>query len=186
MLIQQYEIRVESLPCHPGGECLGAFAQLSDDISAVLPYLNARLKGAMYNRAAQVLTWQMSNRAVSIRPHEVAIADVEDRNGAESAVRELVELINRTWEERESIQPSLVQREPLKVLEVYKLLPRQNCQLCGQPTCFTFALQLASGQAQIHQCPPLLTSEHQSSRERLLTMLAAAGIEPDAGTGAQA
>ena len=182
MLIQRYELRVKSLPCHPGGECLGAFARLGEDISAVLPYLNTRLKGAMYHPSAQVLTWPMGSRAVSIRPHELAVSDVEDRADAEAVIRDLVDLVNRTWDERDSIRPSLVQREPLKALEVYKLLPRQNCRACGQPTCFTFALMLSSGQVQISQCPPLFTAERKSSRERLLAMLAAAGIEPVPGT----
>ena len=184
MLIQRYELRVKSLPCHPGGECLGAFARLGEDISAVLPYLNTRLKGAMYHPSAQVLTWQMGSRAVSIRPHELAVSELEDRAEADAVIQSLVDLINRTWEERDSIEPSLVQREPLKALEMYKLLPRQNCQACGQPTCFTFALKLVSGQAQINQCSPLFTAEYQSSRERLLGMLVAAGIEPVRGAEA--
>jgi ArsR family metal-binding transcriptional regulator len=178
LLIQRYEIRVESPPCHPGSECWSAFAQLSEDISAVLPYLNTRLKGAIYNHSAQVLTWQMGSRAVSIRPHEVAVSELEDRTEADAVIQGLVDLVNHTWEERNSIRPSLVQREPLKALEVYRLLPRQNCKACGEPTCFTFALKLASGQAQISQCPPLFTADYESSRERLLGMLAAAGIEP--------
>lgn len=182
MLIQQYKIRLESPPCHPGSEHWSVFAQLSEDISVVLPYLNTRLKGALYFHSAQVLTWEMGDSAISIRPHEIAVSHLEDRTQAEAAIRDLVDLVNRTWEERDHIRPSLVQREPLKVLEVYKLLPRQNCKACGQPTCFTFALMLASGQAQISQCPPLFTAEQQANRERLLAMLAAAGIDPVPGT----
>lgn len=178
MLIQQYELKMELPPCDPGSERRSAFAQLSEDISAVLPYLNARLKGAIYDHSAQVLTWRTGGRVVSVRPHEVAVSSLEDRTEAEAVIERLVDLVNRTWEERDRIEPSLVKREPLKALEVYKLLPGQNCKACGQLTCFTFALRLVSGQAQISQCPPLFTVEYQSSRERLLVMLAAAGIEP--------
>jgi ArsR family metal-binding transcriptional regulator len=177
MLIEQYELRVESPPCDPGSERWSAFAQLSADISAALPHLNARLKGAIYDHSAQVLTWRTGGRAVSVRPHEIAVSNLEDRTEAQAVVQRMVDLVNSTWEERDSIQPSLVKREPLKALAVYKLLPGQNCKACEQPTCFTFALRLVSGQAQIGQCPPLFTAEYQSSREHLLAMLGAAGVQ---------
>jgi len=175
MLIQRYEIRVESPPCHPGCEHWSAFAQLDGDISAVLPYLNARFQGAIYDHAAKVLTWSTGDRAVSIRPQEIGVSDLEDRAEAQAVIQQMVDRINGIWEEHHSIQPSVIRREPLKALEVYKLLPRENCKLCGQPTCFTFALRLVCGQAQISECPPLFTARYQSSRERLLAMLRAAG-----------
>ena len=33
----------------------------------------------------------------------------------------------------------------LKALDIYKLLPKKNCKECGDPTCLTFAMKLASG-----------------------------------------
>ena len=178
MLIQQYELKLESPPCHPGSEHWSAFAQIAEDISAVLPYLNTRLQGAIYDHAAAVLTWNANGRAVSVRPHQIAVSHLEDRAEAEAVIGQLVDLVNSTWEERDDIEPSLVKREPLKALEVYKLLPRQNCQACGQPTCFTFALRLVSGQARISECPPLFTDEYKASRDELLAMLAAARLQP--------
>lgn len=176
MLIEQYELKVTSPPCDPGSERWSAFAQLSTDISAVLPYLNARLKGAIYDHDVQVLTWRVGGHAVSFRPYEVAVSNLEDRQEAEAVVKRMVELVNKTWEERERIQPSLVKREPLKALDVYKLLPGSNCRACGQPTCFTFALKLVAGQSRIESCTPLFTDEHHSEREQLLEMLEAAGF----------
>jgi hypothetical protein len=43
--------------CDPGAERFPAFAELTVDISAVLPYLNATLRGAIYHRSANALTW---------------------------------------------------------------------------------------------------------------------------------
>ena len=43
----------------------------------------------------------------------------------------------------------------LKALEVYKLLPKKNCKECGDPTCLTFAMKLASGKADVDLCPYL-------------------------------
>jgi len=43
----------------------------------------------------------------------------------------------------------------LKALDIYKLLPKKNCKECGEPTCLTFAMKLASGKADIEKCPYL-------------------------------
>ncbi len=43
----------------------------------------------------------------------------------------------------------------LKALDIYKLLPKKNCKECGDPTCLTFAMKLASGKADPDKCPYL-------------------------------
>lgn len=178
MLIKKYELRLESPPCDPGSECWSAFARVDTDISEVLPYLNTKLNGAIYDHKAQVLTWRKGGRAISIRSHEIAVSNLQDRAEAEAMVKRMVDLVNKTWKQREQIQPSLVRREPLKALDVYKLLSGSNCKACGQPTCFTFALKLVAGQADITSCGSLFEEAHREQRERLLQMLEAAGITP--------
>ena len=179
MLIEQYELEVSSPPCDPGTERWSAFARIGADILVVLPYLNARLKGAIYEHSAHVLTWRAGGRTVCFRPHEIAVSNLEDRSEAETVVKRMVDLVNRTWQQRDGIQPSLVKRERLRALDIYKLLPGTNCKECGDPTCFTFALKLAADQARVKSCRPLFTDKYRSNRERLLEMLEAAGITSD-------
>jgi ArsR family metal-binding transcriptional regulator len=179
MLIEEYDIEVTSPPCDPGAERWSAFAHISVDVSGMLPYLNARLKGAVYDHAAQVLTWRSGGRTICLRPHEIAVSNLEDRSDAETVVKRMVDLVNRTWQQRDEIQPSLVKRERLKALEVYKLLPGKNCKECGYATCFTFALKVTADEARLESCPPLWADEYRSNRERLLAMLEAAGITVD-------
>ena len=38
-------------------------------------------------------------------------------------------------------------------LDIFKLLPRKNCNECGVPTCLAFAMALASGKASLEACP---------------------------------
>lgn len=38
-------------------------------------------------------------------------------------------------------------------IQIFKLLPQTNCKECGFPTCLAFAMQLASGKAELDQCP---------------------------------
>jgi hypothetical protein len=58
MLIDTYDLDVFTPPCDPGAERYSAIARLTIDISDVLPYLNATLRGAVYHRAANALTWK--------------------------------------------------------------------------------------------------------------------------------
>jgi len=48
-------------------------------------------------------------------------------------------------------------------VEIYKLLPKTNCGICGTPTCFGFAAKIAAGLASITAC----TSLNESVRQEL-------------------
>ncbi len=38
-------------------------------------------------------------------------------------------------------------------MQIFKLLPKTNCKECGVPTCLAFAMNLASGKAELDACP---------------------------------
>ncbi len=38
-------------------------------------------------------------------------------------------------------------------IQIFKLLPKTNCKECGVPTCLAFAMNLASGKAELESCP---------------------------------
>jgi len=38
-------------------------------------------------------------------------------------------------------------------IQIFKLLPKTNCKECGVPTCLAFAMNLASGKAELEACP---------------------------------
>jgi len=42
---------------------------------------------------------------------------------------------------------------PLSGIDIFKKLPKTNCQECGVPTCMAFAMKLAAGQAELDACP---------------------------------
>ncbi len=171
MLVTHFQIEVFSPACDPGSESWAAKAALEDDIEAALPYLNAALKGAMYNHGARALTWRMGGHTIAIRPHEIAISNLPDKESAAAELQRVVDLVNHTWERRSEITPSVEMRQRLKPMDVFKLLPATNCKACGQPTCFTFALKLTAGEFEPQKCPPLFTDSYRDKREQLLALL---------------
>ena len=97
MLIERYDLKVYTPPCDPGAERFSAFAELAVDISEVLPYLNATLRGAIYYRAANALTWKKSGHAIAFHATQIATSNVEDYEAAVKEIYGLVKFINRTW-----------------------------------------------------------------------------------------
>jgi len=156
MLIEEYDLELLTPPCKPGAETWSAIARLKEDIGEVLPYLNATLRGAVYNHTARALTWKKGGRNIAFHAYEIAAANLEDRTEAEKVIRRLIRLVNCTWERRGEIQPDFeLHRRPAPMV-IYKLLPGTNCGRCDQPTCFTFALEIAAGQHKPEDCPALL------------------------------
>jgi acetyl-CoA decarbonylase/synthase complex subunit gamma len=48
-------------------------------------------------------------------------------------------------------------------IQIFKLLPKTNCKECGAPTCLAFAMNLASGKAELDSCPYV----SEEAREKL-------------------
>ena len=159
ILIAGYTLEVFTPDCDPGAERYSAVARLEADISPVLPYLNATLRGAMYYHEAQALTWKKAGHAVAFHPHEIATSNVEDREAARREIEGLIGLVNRTWARRAEITPDTTTRQRPTPMAVYKLLPRTNCKRCGEATCFTFALKLTASQRTVDDCPVMKEPE---------------------------
>ena len=167
MLIDTYEMEIYTPPCDPGAERYAVRAHLTADISEVLPYLNATLRGAIYYPGAKALTWKYAGHALAFHALEVAVSNIEDRNSAETELKEAVALVNRTWERRAEIVPDMSTRPRPTAMGVYKLLPRTNCKQCGEPTCFTFAGKLVVSQKKLADCPPLAEAQYAEQRAAL-------------------
>jgi ArsR family metal-binding transcriptional regulator len=170
LLVKGYDLTLETHSEEEGEAQWNATASLVDDITEVLPYLNARWSGAVYNIEAQSLTWRRDQQTVSLRPRHIGVSNLPDRNAAGLAIEDLVAEINHVWADRANLEPSYVRRERLVSMDVYRLLPQTNCRVCGAPTCFVFANQVAAGMAQVTQCTPLFEEEQYA--EKRIKMLA--------------
>jgi len=171
MLINEYKMRLASPPCEPGSERWSAFAELRDDISEVMPYLNALWRGADYDHANRVLTCRFPSYSVALRPQEIAVSNVADRAEAERRLDDLVREINDVWERRANLTADTTRRPRPNALEVYKLLPHTNCGACGIKSCFAFAARLVAGEDDLADCTPLASPSWAESRRALQRML---------------
>jgi ArsR family metal-binding transcriptional regulator len=158
--------------CDYGREMVNVIGRFAEDISPVMPYLNATQPKALYHRSAHILRFRWEGHQVTLQPHEMAVSGLADADEAIEMLVRLQRLINDTWEWRDEITPSTVERKRLKSLDLYKLLPGTNCQACGEPTCFVFANKLAAGQVEVTSCAPLCTdAAYAEERAEMMALL---------------
>jgi acetyl-CoA decarbonylase/synthase, CODH/ACS complex subunit gamma len=70
-------------------------------------------------------------------------------------------------------------------IDVYKLLPKTNCQECHESNCMAFATRLVNGELVLTDCPPLFTAGYQTACRDLGLLLAPPVRAVTFGKGAQ-
>ena len=154
MLMEGYR-KEFCLPPNPEAKHLRCYAHLDGDIGEVLPYLNTVLRGYQYYREPQMLTLKFQAKLITLYPQMIAINMVEDEAEAEKILQWLKEEINNTWKNRSTIKASFEVSPKPRILDILKLLPKDNCQECGLPTCLAFAVQVSDGARSYSDCPRL-------------------------------
>jgi ArsR family metal-binding transcriptional regulator len=155
MLLKGYRKEVFRPECNPSFQSLHCIAYLDEDISEVLPYLNAVLGGYQYTKEPPSVTFRTHGKLITVHPREIAINALKDETEVDKILAWLKEEINQTWEKREDIEPRFEGAPKPRVIEILRLLPKTNCHECGQPTCMVFATQVAEGGKGADDCPSL-------------------------------
>ncbi|MBM3702817.1 MAG: Fe-S cluster protein [Actinobacteria bacterium] len=176
MLVKSYKI-IEILPCLVDPEKTRVIAMISEDVSGVLPYINAIDKNAIYTKNANTLTLPKSERLITIHPRKIAITKLKDEQEAKKILDETIKLINETFKKKSEIKPDYERRKRPNFLDIYKLLPKTNCRKCGELTCFAFAAKLVKEEIVITRCSSIFESGYKNNREKILKILQGSGFE---------
>ncbi len=145
----------------PGAQSFHCHAHLSEDISGVLPYLNAELGGDTYTLDPPAVTFKLQGKLISVHPRKIAINALKDEAETDKILAWLRNEINDIWNRREEITPSYQGASKPGILDILKLLPKTNCRECGEPTCLVFATRVAEGIRDQDACPPMAHENRQ-------------------------
>jgi len=167
MLLTGYERDISLPECNSSFQSLHCIADLKEDISEVLPYLNAELGGHQFTKDPLSVTFRINGRLITVHPKKIAINALESAEQADMILKWLMQQINDVWKRRGEIEPLYKRAESPVLLEILKLLPRTNCKQCGQPTCLVFATQVMEGGKGPEQCPPLDGSKRRNLQDYL-------------------
>jgi ArsR family metal-binding transcriptional regulator len=168
MLLTGHTKKYSRPECLPSSESLQCHAQLNEDISEALPYLNAVLGGDQYCSDPPEVMFHHSGKIIKVGAREIAVNALKDEEEADKILEWLKNEINRAWENRADITPCFIGKTKPKLMEILKLLPKTNCRKCGQPTCMVFASQVVEGGKGPEHCPEMT----EINMEKLTTYLA--------------
>ncbi|MCM8801597.1 MAG: hypothetical protein NC912_06365 [Candidatus Omnitrophica bacterium] len=164
-------------PCIADRKKIRLIAYFSCDISEILPYLNAVIKGASYNKNAPTLTFTKGRRIINLYNIKVAIAKADDIIDAWNILNELKDLINKTYQNKDKIKPNYEEKVKVTALEIYGWLPKTNCKACGESTCLAFAVRLLLGEQKLENCKPLFSEVKFAENKNIMQeMIEALGL----------
>jgi ArsR family metal-binding transcriptional regulator len=167
MLLENYKIEMFRPKCNANFQSLHCHAHLEEDISEVIPYLNAVLGGMGFTKSPPSVMFKIRGRFIAVHPKQISINALKDTGEAEKIIEWLKREINDAWEKRHEITPKFDVVSKPQPIEVLKLLPKTNCKECGQPTCIVFSSLVIQGAKGPGDCPPLDTEKRKKLTEYL-------------------
>ncbi|MCS7152256.1 MAG: hypothetical protein NZ928_07775 [Endomicrobia bacterium] len=169
MYIKEIKIK-QILPCITDKTKIRFHAELDNDISFLMPYLNRVIENAIYNHNANTLTIKI-DAIITIYPKEIAAGQVNDTESVYKICDWLRTKINYVYDNKDKIEPLFERRRQPTALEVYKLLPQLNCKKCGELTCISFALKVLSEEKNIISCSEIFSNKFGEKRQELFRIL---------------
>jgi len=161
-------------PCMADEKKIRLIAYFDKDITEILPYINAVIKGASYNKSAPTLTYAKERRLINLYNIKITIAKADDIIDAWEVLDEVKDLINNTYRNRENIKPNYEEKVKVTALQIYGWLPKTNCRACGEATCLAFACRLLLGEQKLSKCVPLSTESRFLENRKIMEEMAEA------------
>lgn len=163
------------MPCIAMPERIRFIAELDINISEIMPYLNAVIDDAIYNKDGPSITMKKDVRLIGIQPRQLAAGKVIDLKDAQELIEWFKTIVNDCYNKRDTITPNYERRKRLLPLDIYKLLPATNCRKCGEPACMAFAVKLANDEKNIMVCTDLFSGKYNEKRNELIRLLKSCG-----------
>jgi ArsR family metal-binding transcriptional regulator len=161
--IEVAELR-QLLPCIADQTKFRIIARFDPPLGGALKLLEPLFPRARYSEKIGALIVQKGNILITIyATGNVTMTMIK----SESDAREMLEDLKKTINDAIARGITPVPREKVRVdhAEIYKYLPRTNCQICGEQSCYSFAIRLVGGET-------TLDARYATNLEHLRALLA--------------
>lgn len=135
--------------------CMTSRFELDIDVSPLFPYINAVAEDATFYDKPIFIKFIYKHCLCALYPTRGAAAPFKNYRQAYDFTVQLVDYMNDIHRRKSTISPSYKKFKPVNVLDILKLLPRNNCRECGFKTCLAFAAALSTQGTTPHTCPHL-------------------------------
>jgi len=159
------------LPCIADTSKFRIIARVSPPLGGALKLLEPLFPRARYSEKIGALIIQKGNMMITIySTGNITMTMIKSEQEAREVLDDLRRKINEAI--AKGITP--VPREAMVRVdhsEIYKYLPRSDCQICGEQSCHSFAIRLVGGEVALDKCTPLLDARYANNVEHLRAIL---------------
>jgi ArsR family metal-binding transcriptional regulator len=158
------------LPCIADATKFRIIARASPPLGGTLKLLEPLFPRGRYSEKIGALIIQKGNVLITIySTGNITMTMIKSEQEARDTLEDLKKIINEAI--AKGVTP--VPREKVKVdhAEIYEYLPKTNCKLCGEQSCYSFAIRLVGGETTLDKCTPLLDAKYATNLEHLKVLL---------------
>jgi ArsR family metal-binding transcriptional regulator len=167
--LQVVELR-QLLPCIADASKFRIIARFEPPLGGALKLLEPLFPRARYSDKIGALIIQKGNILITIyATGNVTMTMIK----SEEEARETLEDLKKTINEAIAKGVTPVPREKVKVdhAEIYKYLPKTDCRICEEQSCYAFAIKLVGRETALDKCTPLLEARYDTNLEHIKTLL---------------
>jgi len=167
--LQVVDLR-QLLPCIADSSKFRIIARFDPPLEGALKLLEPLIPRARYSDRIGALIIQRGNILITIySTGNVTMTMIK----SEAEVREVLEDLKKTINEAIAKGVTPAPREKVKVdhAEIYQYLPRTDCQICGEQSCYAFAIKLVGRETEIDKCTLLIEPRYATNLEHIRTLL---------------
>ncbi len=167
--LEVVELR-QLLPCIADSTKFRIIARFEPPLGGALNLLEPLFPRARYSEKIGALIIQKGNVLITIySTGSVTMTMIR----SEAEARETLEDLKRTINEAIVKGVTPVPREKIKVdhAEIYQYLPKTDCQICGEQSCYAFAIKLVGRETALDRCTPLLEARYTTNLEHIRALL---------------
>ena len=167
--LQVVELR-QLLPCIADSTKFRIIARFEPPLGGALKLLEPLFPRARYSDKIGALIIQKGNILITIYAAGNATMTMIK---SEEEARETLDDLKKTINEAIVKGVTPVPREKVKVdhAEIYKYLPKTDCRICEEQSCYAFAIKLVGRETALDKCTPLLEARYGTNLEHIRTLL---------------
>jgi len=158
------------LPCIADSTKFRIIARFEPPLGGALKLLEPLFPRARYSEKIGALIIQKGNILITIySTGNVTMTMIKSEEQARETLEDLKKIINEAIVK--GVTPAAREKVKVDHAEIYEYLPKSNCQICQEQSCYAFAIKLVGRETTLDKCTPLLDAKYTTNLEHLRALL---------------